>query len=296
MPPARPSGCQNDAGPAGSLPPPPPKVRREVDAEAMPEPKTPPPEPPPKASSVNSVAFRMQEALVVSGGQKFKWRTPRLSNNSVALLEDLFHVRDHDPESRLYDHLGVHVQSMRNFARQPMFIESIVKQITAALMMESAMIIYQCTSGRHRSVAAVQIAEAVLKKLVPMICTTLLPVALGNQWHILPLLVAQLLWQWVEMNRDPDSYQQFTPEEQVPRQVSSNTIARTCQQNTTWHLLMHYHYNDTSPSLALSGIKGVASCFLFLDQMDTKTKQCGGKILHVDPRIGPLRGTQRCSG
>ena len=63
-----------------------------------------------------------------------------------------------------------------------------------------------------------------------MICTTLMPAGLRNEWHKLQLLVAQLLWQWMEMNREPDLYQQFAPEEQIPGQISNNTIARTCQQ------------------------------------------------------------------
>ena len=34
----------------------------------------------------------------------------------------------------------------------------------------------------------------------------------------------------MEMNREPDLYQQFAPEEQMPGQICNNTIARTCQQ------------------------------------------------------------------
>ena len=63
-----------------------------------------------------------------------------------------------------------------------------------------------------------------------MICTTDMPVALKSKWHKLQLLFAQLIWQWMEMNRDPDSYQQFAPEEQTPAQDSSNRLARNYQQ------------------------------------------------------------------
>ena len=63
-----------------------------------------------------------------------------------------------------------------------------------------------------------------------MICTTFMPEKLRTDWHKLQLSVAQLLWQWMEMNREPDLYQQFAPEQQPPGQVSNNTIARTCQQ------------------------------------------------------------------
>ena len=171
-PPARPSRAPDLQITSRPLPPPPPRVRREVndEGERVPEPKTPPQTPPVINIGDEGLVhdqFRMREALVCSGGQRFQWRTPGLSDNSVVLLEDLFHVKDNDPANRLYGHLGVHVQSMQKFARQPRFIESIVKQITAALSMESAILIYQCTSGRHRSVAAVQITKDVFQNLVP---------------------------------------------------------------------------------------------------------------------------------
>ena len=63
-----------------------------------------------------------------------------------------------------------------------------------------------------------------------MICTTDMPVALRNDWHKLQLLVAQLLWQWMELNRNPDSYQQFAPEESAPRRDVNHELARPCQQ------------------------------------------------------------------
>ena len=171
-PPARPSRAPDLQITSRPLPPPPPRVRREEndEGERVPEPKTPPQTPPVINTGGEGLVhnqFRLREALICSGGQRFQWRTPGLSDNSVVLLEDLFHVKDNDPANRLYGHLGVHVQSMQKFARQPRFIESIVKQITAALSMESAILIYQCTSGRHRSVAAVQITKDVFQNLVP---------------------------------------------------------------------------------------------------------------------------------
>ena len=63
-----------------------------------------------------------------------------------------------------------------------------------------------------------------------MICTTDMPVAIRSKWHKLQLLVAQLIWQWMEMNREPDFYQQFAPEEQTSAQNSSNLLFRSCQQ------------------------------------------------------------------
>ena len=147
-PPARPSRAPDLQITSRPLPPPPPRVRREVndEGEQVPEPKTPPQTPPVISIGDEELVhnqFRMREALICSGGQRFQWRTPGLSDNSVVLLEDLFHVKDNDPANRLYGHLGVHVQSMQKFARQPRFIESIVKQVTAALSMESAILIYQ---------------------------------------------------------------------------------------------------------------------------------------------------------
>ena len=64
-----------------------------------------------------------------------------------------------------------------------------------------------------------------------MICTTDMPVALRNDWHKLQLLIAQLLWQWMEMGRDPESYQQFAPEEQKIILERSNQMARNYQQS-----------------------------------------------------------------
>ena len=44
-----------------------------------------------------------------------------LADNSIVLLEDLFHVKEGDPSTRMYGHLGTHVQTMKKFAQQPLF-------------------------------------------------------------------------------------------------------------------------------------------------------------------------------
>ena len=63
-----------------------------------------------------------------------------------------------------------------------------------------------------------------------MICTTDMSVELRNDWHQLQLLIAQLIWQWMEMDRDPDSYMQFAPEEQTATQHNSSCLARPNKQ------------------------------------------------------------------
>ena len=64
-----------------------------------------------------------------------------------------------------------------------------------------------------------------------MICTTAMPMALRNNWHKLQLLIAQLLWQWMELNRNSDLYQQFTPEEGEQRPDNAECLALTLMQN-----------------------------------------------------------------
>ena len=58
-----------------------------------------------------------------------------------------------------------------------------------------------------------------------MICTTAMPTALRNDWHKYQLLVAQLLWQWMEMNRNSDLYQLFTPQEAAQRPTISRLLS-----------------------------------------------------------------------
>ena len=70
------------------------------------------------ASTGENQTIRMREVLIASGGQRFHWRTPYLADNSIVLLEDLFHAKEGDPSTRMYGHLGTHVQTMKKFAQQ----------------------------------------------------------------------------------------------------------------------------------------------------------------------------------
>ena len=63
-----------------------------------------------------------------------------------------------------------------------------------------------------------------------MICTTTMSLAVRNEWHKFQFLVAQVLWQWMELNRNSDLYQQFAPEEEAPRPVNDNSLMRPCKQ------------------------------------------------------------------
>ena len=62
-----------------------------------------------------------------------------------------------------------------------------------------------------------------------MVLTTEMSITIRNNLHKLQLLVAQLLWQWMEMNRNAELYQQFVPEEEAP--VNAGSLARPCIQN-----------------------------------------------------------------
>ena len=163
-PPARPSRAPDLVVPVRALPPPTPPPARSRGVASAATAATP-------AATETPVSppqeLKMKEVLIASGGQRFQWRTPYLSDESIVLLEDLFHVKDNDPSNRLYGHLGVHVQTMQKFALQPLFVASITKQVVAALQHESTVIVYQCTSGRHRSVAAVQLTKDVIKCIDP---------------------------------------------------------------------------------------------------------------------------------
>ena len=54
--------------------------------------------------------------------------------------------------------------------------------------------------------------------------------AVRNEWHKFQFLVAQVLWQWMELNRNSDLYQQFAPEEEASRPVNANSLMRPCKQ------------------------------------------------------------------
>ena len=99
-PPARPSRAPNLVVPVRALPPPtpPPSRTRGVARAATPATPETPVSPPQE--------IKMKEVLLASGGQRFQWRTPYLNDESIVLLEDLFHVKDNDPSNRLYGHLS----------------------------------------------------------------------------------------------------------------------------------------------------------------------------------------------
>ena len=62
-----------------------------------------------------------------------------------------------------------------------------------------------------------------------MICTTTMSLAVRNEWHKFQFLVAQVLWQWMKLNRNSDLYQQFTPEEEASRPVNTSGLFASMQ-------------------------------------------------------------------
>ena len=63
-----------------------------------------------------------------------------------------------------------------------------------------------------------------------LICSSLLPESTRSQWHQLQLLVAQLLYQWMEMSRNPENYQQFSPEECQQTGIERNALPQQNRQ------------------------------------------------------------------
>ena len=64
-----------------------------------------------------------------------------------------------------------------------------------------------------------------------LICSYLLSESTRSKWHQLQLLVAQLLFQWMEMNRNPENYQQFVPEEIAQNQVGRDVLPQLSRQS-----------------------------------------------------------------
>ena len=64
-----------------------------------------------------------------------------------------------------------------------------------------------------------------------LICSHLLPESTRSQWHQFQLLVAQLLFQWMEISRNPENYQQFVPEETAQYQMGSDVLPQQNRQN-----------------------------------------------------------------
>ena len=90
-----------------------------------------------------------------------------------------------------------------------------------------------------------------------MICCIHFPVELRKSWHKLQLFVSQLLWQWMEMNRDPESYCQFAPGEPISNHICVNRLVRPSRQ-TSQSCQMLYRCNGTRLTSSLNGTNGVA--------------------------------------
>ena len=65
-----------------------------------------------------------------------------------------------------------------------------------------------------------------------LICSSMLPESTRSKWHQLQLLVAQLLYQWMEISRNPENYLQFAPEESQQNSIQRDILPQQNRQKS----------------------------------------------------------------
>ena len=87
-----------------------------------------------------------------------------------------------------------------------------------------------------------------------LICSSLLPESTRSKWHQLQLLVAQLLYQWMEINRNPERYQQFVPEDVQQNRIERNVLPQ--QNSVCFTQALPLQWNPLAHGLSRSGQNG----------------------------------------
>ena len=125
-----------------------------------------------------------------------------------------------------------------------------------------------------------------------MICTTTMALAIRNEWHKFQFLVAQVLWQWMELNRNSELYQQFAPEEEASRPVNVNSLARPCKQTCDLSLATALPLQWNPPATRTEWNKWGSTCqdfplvFSFWTRWTQKHSHDAVKVSHLDSSTG----------
>ena len=111
----------------------------------------------PGASPTEAIPYISLERVVVcSRGSAFDARQSgeaRL-DDYIVLTKQLHDISESNFDYRDLRHVGFHPNIIRGLSRNRKFVDRVTSQVAQALQNKRAVLIFECSKGRHRSVAA----------------------------------------------------------------------------------------------------------------------------------------------
>ena len=117
--------------------------------------------------------IKLKELFIISRGTRpeavqLTRRPPELQDPKWdTILKSLHKVDNPQRDKTLQSHIGINRTMILQLVQLPSMREAVLKAASQALHSESAIVIFECSQGRHRSVAAAGILYQILQPLVP---------------------------------------------------------------------------------------------------------------------------------
>ena len=117
--------------------------------------------------------IKLKELFIISRGTRpeavqLTRRPPELQDpNWDTILKSLHKVDNPQRDKTLQSHIGISRTMILQLVQLPSMREAVLKAASQALHSERAIVIFECSQGRHRSVAAAGILYQILQPLIP---------------------------------------------------------------------------------------------------------------------------------
>ena len=117
--------------------------------------------------------FRLQELLIISRGTRpecvqLTRRPPELQDPTWDVILKSLHQLDNPQRDRtLQGHIGINGRMIMQLVQYAPMRTAVLKAASQALRSDRAIVIFECSQGRHRSVGAAGILYQVLEPLIP---------------------------------------------------------------------------------------------------------------------------------
>ena len=122
--------------------------------------------------------LRLQRVVICSRGTEIAERfTPAVPESKFSgwdtIVKSLHNISEKDRDRALQKHIGINGLILKQCLRQPAFVKAVAEAVAQTLRSKSAVLLFECVQGRHRSVAAAFVATEALKMIIePQAVTT----------------------------------------------------------------------------------------------------------------------------
>ena len=127
----------------------------------------------PEAAAEPTQQIKLQELLIISRGTRpecvqLTRRPPELQDpNWDVILKSLHKLDNPQRDKTLQAHIGINRRMIMQLVQYAPMRTAVLKAASQALNSERAIVIFECSQGRHRSVGAAGILYQVLQPLIP---------------------------------------------------------------------------------------------------------------------------------